>query len=90
MTTTTETCAGGAAGVRPLLSEGRRVVVDGHPICAECGGAVEPVGPEQWRHGLTRRPRVTLLLSYRDFTKRFPWVSVSEPEWQEAARCLAE
>ena len=91
MTTTTETCAGGAAGVRPLLSEGRRVVVDGHPICAECGRAVEPVGPEQWRHGLTRRPRVTPELpSYREFAKRFPWVSVSEPEWQEAARCLAE
>jgi hypothetical protein len=89
-TTTTETCAGGAAGVRPLLSEGRRVVVDGHAICAECGGAVEPVGPEQWRHGLTRRPRVTLLLSYRDFAKRFPWVSVSEPEWQDADRCLSD
>jgi hypothetical protein len=91
MTTTTETCAGGAAGVRPLLSAGRRVVVDGHPICAECGGAVEPVGPEQWRHGLTRRPRVTpLVSSYREFAKRFPWVSVTEPEWQDAARCLIE
>ena len=91
MTTTTETCAGGAAGVRPLLSAGRRVLVDGHPICAECGGAVEPVAPEKWRHGLSRRPRLTpLATSYRDFTKRFPWVSVSEQEWQQAARCLGQ
>jgi len=90
MTTTTIENCGGAAGVRPLLSEGRRVVVDGHAICAECGRAVEPVGREQWRHGLTRRPRLTLLSSYQDFAKRFPWVSASEPEWQDASRCLSE
>jgi len=90
-TTTIETCAGGAAGVRPLLSEGRRVVVDGHAICAECGGAVEPVGPEQWRHGLTRRRQVTPLApSYQHFRNRFPWVSASEEEWQRAAQCLAD
>jgi hypothetical protein len=88
---TTETCAGGAAGVQPLLSAGRRVLVDGHPICAECGGAVEPVAPEQWRHGLSRRPRLTPLApSYQDFKNRFPWVSASEEEWRRAARCLGE
>jgi len=77
--------------VRPLLSAGRRVLVDGHPICAECGGAVEPVAPEQWRHGLSRRPRVTPVApSYQHFTRRFPWLSVSEQEWQDAARCLGE
>lgn len=85
---TIELCTG---AVRPLLSEGRRVIVDGHPICAECGGAVEPVAPEEWRHGLTRRPRLTPLApSYRHFRKRFPWVSASEEEWQEAARCLGD
>ena len=89
--TTTERCASGAAEVRPLLSAGRRVLVDGHPICAECGGAVEPVAPERWRHGLSRRPRVTPAApSYQQFTKRFPWLSVSEQEWQDAARCLGE
>ena len=88
--TTTERCAGGAAGVRPLLSSGRRVLVDGHPICAECGGAVEPVAPDAWRHGLSRRPRLTPLASYQQFARRFPWVSVSEQEWQDAARCVGE
>src|SRR5262245_66308478 len=69
----TERCADGAAGVRPLLSAGRRVTVDGHPICAVCGGAVEPVGPDQWRHGLSRRPRITPeAQDYAAFTRRFP------------------
>jgi hypothetical protein len=90
MTTTTERCAGGAAGVRPLLSAGRRVLVDGHPICAECGGAVEPVAPDQWRHGLSRRPGLAPLASYRQFARRFPWMPVSEQDWQDAARCLGE
>jgi hypothetical protein len=86
-----ESCTVGAAGVQPLLSAGRRVLVDGHPICAECGGAVEPVAPEQWRHGLSRRPRVTPLApSYQHFTRRFPWLSVSEQEWQDAARSLSD
>jgi hypothetical protein len=89
-TTTIETCAAGAAGVRPLLSEGRRVLVDGHPICAQCGGAVEPVAPEAWRHGLSRRPRLAPYESYHRFKKRFPWVAISEHEWRAAARCLAE
>src|SRR5688500_16583615 len=89
--TRTESCTVGAAGVQPLLSAGRRVLVDGPPICAECGGAVEPVAPEQWRHGLSRRPRVTPLVpSYQHFTKRFPWLSVSEPKWRDAARSLSE
>jgi len=33
------------------------VVVDGHPICDLCGGAVELCGPEQWRHGKARQTR---------------------------------
>jgi hypothetical protein len=82
-------CLKGAAGVRPLLSDGRRVVVDGHPICSECGRAVELVAPDAWRHGLSRRPRVTpLAQSYQHFKHRFPWVSATEDEWRRAANCL--
>jgi hypothetical protein len=83
-------CTGGAAGVRPLLSSGRRVTVDGHPICAECGAAVEPVGPDQWRHGVSRRRRLTPLASYAQFNKRFPWVVVPEDEWRRASAVFAE
>src|SRR5262245_17344310 len=86
----TERCADGAAGVQPLLSAGRRVTVDGHPICAVCGGAVEPVGPDQWRHGLSRRPRITPeAQDYAAFTRRFPWVAASEDEWRQAATVFA-
>lgn len=76
--------------IRPLLSAGRRVLVDGHAICDECGGAVEPVGPDRWRHGLTRRARATAAAArtYEQFKARFPWVSASEEEWQDAARRL--
>ena len=68
-------CAGGPAGVRPLLSSGRRVVVDGHPICDLCGGAVEPFGGEQWRHGSSRRAKPLVsqakdLQTYREYRSR--------------------
>jgi hypothetical protein len=67
------------------------VTVDGHPICALCGGAVEPVGPDRWRHGLSRRPRVTPeAQDYAAFTRRFPWVAASEDEWRQAATVFAE
>ena len=36
--------------VRPLVYGRRRAVVDGHPICAACGTAAVPVGPDRWRH----------------------------------------
>jgi hypothetical protein len=91
MTTTIEKCAGGAAGIRPLLSAGRRVMVDGHAICAECGGAVEPIGPDRWRHGLSRRPRITPIApSFERFRSRFPWLSTAEGEWRDAVQCLKE
>lgn len=77
--------------MRPLLSAGRRVVVDGHPICSECGGAVEPVGPDDWRHGLSRRPRVTpVASSFEHFRRRFPWVPASETQWLHARQCIAQ
>ena len=86
-----EKCGTGAAAVQPLLSAGRRVTVDGHPVCAVCGGAVEPVGPDQWRHGLSRRPRITPAAeSYAAFGRRFPWVAVSEDEWRAASGVFAD
>jgi len=83
-------CAGGAAGVRPLLSAGLRVLVDGHPICAACGGAVQPSGPDEWRHARrsVKQPRIARgelasLPTYAAFRARFPWASASEDEWRE-------
>ena len=73
--------------VRPLLSAGHRVLVDGQPICMVCGQSVEPMDPERWRHvpkgrraarhSKWLRP-ITLdaLLkrrTYEDFAARFPW-----------------
>jgi len=54
-----ERCTAEPGGIQPLLSAGRRVVVDGHAICAVCGGAVEPIGPDRWRHGRSQPPRIT-------------------------------
>jgi hypothetical protein len=66
-------------------------MVDGHAICAECGGAVEAIGPDQWRHGLSRRPRITpIASSYDEFKARFPWLTVSEAEWRDALQRLKE
>ena len=70
------TCGGGPAGVRPLLSGGRRVIVDGHPICDLCGGAVEPASADEWRHGTGRgaklvpRQELEKLDIYRDYRAR--------------------
>jgi hypothetical protein len=73
MTTTTEAdCARGA--VRPLLSAGRRVVVDGHPICDVCGAAVEPVAADRWRHASKRRRRKA----------PFAWLDAAEEQRREA------
>ena len=74
--------------MQPLLSEGRRVLVDGHAICAECGAAVEAVADGQWRHGRSRRPRLEPTDSFAEFVRRFPWVSTPEGEWQNAAQTL--
>jgi hypothetical protein len=84
-------CADGAAGIRPLLSVGLRVLVDGHPICAVCGGAVRPTGPDEWRHaprGGSKPPRISTgeaasLASYSAFRARFPWAAATEDEWRE-------
>jgi hypothetical protein len=90
-------CGGGPDGVRPLLHGGRRVVVDGHAICSECGGAVELAAPDLWQHavrGRARRlPRITLAAlrasaGFDAFKVRFPSVSCSEDEWREGIRRL--
>ena len=89
-------CRGGPAGVRPLLSGGRRVVVDDHPICSECGCAVELTAPDRWDH--TRRgkrpPRITpaalhATVCFDDFRARFPSVACSEDDWREGVRRLS-
>jgi hypothetical protein len=51
------------------------VIVDGHPICDLCGGAVEPAGPDEWRHGTGRSARqlsrqARNLRTYRDYRAR--------------------
>jgi hypothetical protein len=88
-------CAAGPAEIRPLVSAGRRVVVDGHAICAVCGSAVEPIGPDRWRHGRSQPPRITRaalkrLTTYEEFRSRFPLTAVLEDEWREGVRVLEE
>ena len=90
-------CAG-AASVQPLLSGGARVIVDGHAICAVCGGAVQQAGRAEWRHaprGRSARLRITPdalagLPTYEAFRTRFPWAAASESEWREGVRRLGE
>jgi hypothetical protein len=90
-------CKGGAAGIRPLLSGERRVIVDGHAICGECGRAVELVGSDRWRHaprGRARKPpriplaRLKGIANYQDFKSRFPAACCSEDDWREGIRRL--
>jgi hypothetical protein len=86
--------------VRPLVLGTRRAVVDGHPICAACGTAAVPVGPDRWRHQELGEPYpfdspwlapVTWavlrdLTGFADFTARYPDVSVTEEDWREGRR----
>lgn len=83
--------------VRPLLSGGRRVVVEGHPICDCCGVAVAPLGEGRWRHAagerVPRAPRFTAarLAAYRDHVslrRAFPMLECSHDEWREAVARL--
>jgi SAM-dependent methyltransferase len=79
--------------VTPLVMGGHRVLVDGHPICAGCGGAVVPVAPGRWSHVPPGRPypyRLPYLApvrwealrdlpTYRHFADRYPWAV--DPEY---------
>lgn len=93
-------------GVRPLLSRGRRVIVDAAPICATCGRAVLPTGPDRWRHvppgrRFTGRSRwlssaplaaVRDVPTYAELVSRFPAVArtTTSTEWLEGRRRLVE
>ena len=89
-------CVGGPAGIRPLLSGGRRVVVDGHVICEVCGHAVRPIGPDVWVHGRSRRAQsITLqaakrLESFEQFRSRFPLAASTEEAWRDGMRRLGD
>jgi hypothetical protein len=71
----------------PLLSRGRLVTVDGHPVCASCGASVLPADPDGWQHLPSGAPppsrsswaapldweELRELRSYRDFSRRYRW-----------------
>lgn len=88
--------------VRPLVFGARRAVVDGHPICAVCGTAAVPVGPDRWRHQEPGEPypydspwlapvtwaELRDLTGFADFAARYPDVArgVTEEDWREGRR----
>ncbi|WP_432837386.1 hypothetical protein [Dactylosporangium sp. CA-092794] len=90
--------------MRPLLSGGRRVSVDGHPICGGCGAAVAPTAPDRWRHVPPGRPYphgskwlapITLtelrrLETFEAFAARYPDAAVTPGEWLEGRRRLED
>ena len=85
-------CATGAS-VRPLLSAGRRVIVDGHAICDACGRAIALVAPDRWRHGKGRRAPLTLaaMPTYDAFRAKFPWAaSIGEDAWHDGVARLQQ
>lgn len=92
----TRACASAAAGAtRPLLSSGRRVVVDGHPICDACGGAIELAAPRLWRHGKGAAPAPVTLAAlraaptYAAFRAKFPrFCELPEDGWRTAVQLL--
>ena len=71
--------------MQPFVHGGSRVVVDGHPICAECGLGVEPVGPDEWRHAAPGTEPVRshwltpgladlrACATYAEFAATYPW-----------------
>ena len=76
--------------MRPFIHGGSRVVVDGRPICAECGLGVDPVGPDKWRHaapgaGLVRShwlspglAELRACATYGEFAATYPWAVRAE------------
>jgi hypothetical protein len=90
--------------VRPLQRrDGEPVLVDGHPICAACGGPAGLVHDERWRHVPANAPwpprshtpltwpRLRRVPTYAAFTARFPWAAstVSPSDWSVAMSRLA-
>ncbi|HEX5204478.1 MAG TPA: hypothetical protein VFW27_31530 [Actinoplanes sp.] len=86
------------SGCEPLQISGRRVVVDGHPICAGCGDAAVPSGPARWRHLSPGEPypfdspwlrppgwaEFASLTTFAAYAARCPDVVVTEGEWRTA------
>ncbi|HEY7265474.1 MAG TPA: hypothetical protein VH589_28825 [Trebonia sp.] len=78
--------------VRPLLSRGQLVTVDGHPVCEVCGTAAAPGQAARWAHVPPGRafPRGSRwfaqvswaelrgLRSYAEFAARYPWTAHPE------------
>ncbi|WP_433363021.1 hypothetical protein ACQPZX_31365 [Actinoplanes sp. CA-142083] len=78
--------------------DGRRVVVDGHPICAGCGSAAVPCGPARWRHLVPGEPypfdspwlrppgweEFAALTTFAAYAARCADVVVTEVEWRTA------
>jgi hypothetical protein len=71
----------------PLLSRGRLVTVDGHPVCASCGATVLPADADGWRHLPAGAPipsrsqwitppdwrELHDIGDYGEFIRRYPW-----------------
>jgi hypothetical protein len=83
--------------VEPLRGrDGDPQLVDGHPICATCGGPAGLVRDERWRHVPANAPwppRITWsqlrrLATYEAFADRFPW-AVPLSDWSAAMSRLA-
>jgi hypothetical protein len=71
---------GSHAAARPLLARGRAVIVDGHPVCEQCGRAVAPDDAGQ-RVVAASTPRWAHLPAGRRFPERSRWFApVTWPE----------
>ena len=72
--------------MRPVGTAAALTLVDGRPVCAACGRAVEPTGPGTWGHATRPRSRAwrrwlapidldvaIRLPTYEAFGDRYPW-----------------
>jgi hypothetical protein len=79
--------------------DGEPVLVDGHPICGECGGPAGLVHDERWRHVPADAPwppqpltwsRLRRFKTFAAFAARFPWAAwVGPSDWALAMGRLA-
>jgi len=89
------------ARIRPFHVGGSRVLVDGRSICSECGRAVLPTGPGEWRHLEENEPypersrwlsptpaELREVETYAEFRATWPAWSTTESQWREGLRRL--
>jgi hypothetical protein len=89
------------APIRPFDIGGSRVLVDGRSICSECGRAVLPTGPDEWRHLEEGEPypersrwlsptpaELREAATYADFRATWPRWTTTEAQWREGLRRL--